>query len=350
MTSSPTRPLAAALTAVLLVLAGCGDDDDTVETTATTVEAAAQPATTLAPVADDDPDAAAAVVGGTEITNARLAEEQEAAAAFADANPDVGAGFAPGDDGTFPIETTRFLLGELIQGELLATADAEVTDADRAEAERLVEGLESAPWLERFVERQATLNALSRRAAEAQGVAATPEAWFEAHRDELVCARHLLVASEEEASAARDRVVDGGEDFGAVAGEVSTDEGSAARGGELGCAPASLFVPEFAAATLGQPLGEVGEPVETQFGWHVIVVDERGDSVEFEEAREAAELGFQNEMAAVISTTRAGLLEGAEIEVAPAYGVWDPTSLSIVDPATLAPPAPDQPAPEDPDS
>lgn len=68
-----------------------------------------------------------------------------------------------------------------------------------------------------------------------------------------------------------------GEDFGTVAKEVSTDTGSATQGGDLGCADPANYVPEFAAAVKSQPIGEVGQPVKTQFGYHLILVYDKKD-------------------------------------------------------------------------
>jgi peptidyl-prolyl cis-trans isomerase C len=89
-----------------------------------------------------------------------------------------------------------------------------------------------------------------------------------------VCARHILVAeraqAEELSAAAR-----GGADFAALAAEFSTDRGSAASGGVLGCFPRGVMVAEFEAAVFGAEVGVVTAPVESAFGFHVILVDER---------------------------------------------------------------------------
>ena len=104
----------------------------------------------------------------------------------------------------------------------------------------------------------------------------TPEAYFKDHAGEFaqVCASHFLVKTKEEADTARARVV-AGEPFAKVAKEVSTDAGSGARGGDLGCADPAGYVPEFAAAAKTLPLNEMSQPVKTQFGFHVIIVRER---------------------------------------------------------------------------
>ncbi len=84
---------------------------------------------------------------------------------------------------------------------------------------------------------------------------------------------HILVKSEEEANTVRQRLL-AGEDFATVAREVSTDPGSKDNGGSLGEVPSenSGLVPEFEAAMNQLQVGEISEPVKTQFGFHIILV------------------------------------------------------------------------------
>ena len=90
-----------------------------------------------------------------------------------------------------------------------------------------------------------------------------------------VRAGHFLLPTREEAEVARARVTEGGEDFAAVARELSTDEASAANGGELGWFTREEMVAPFAEAAFALEPGTISEPVETEFGWHVIQVLER---------------------------------------------------------------------------
>jgi peptidyl-prolyl cis-trans isomerase C len=90
-----------------------------------------------------------------------------------------------------------------------------------------------------------------------------PETEYHAH--------HILVPTEEEAKKALARVK-GGEDFSKVAGEVSKDPGS--KGGDLGWFTKDRMVPEFGDAAAKMKPGEISEPVKTQFGWHIIKLDE----------------------------------------------------------------------------
>ncbi len=83
-------------------------------------------------------------------------------------------------------------------------------------------------------------------------------------------ARHILVATKEEAEAALKRVK-AGEDFAKVAKEVSKDSGS--DGGDLGWFTKERMIPEFADAAFKLQVGQISDPVHTQFGWHIIKVE-----------------------------------------------------------------------------
>jgi parvulin-like peptidyl-prolyl isomerase len=87
-------------------------------------------------------------------------------------------------------------------------------------------------------------------------------------------ARHILVETEEEAQDIRERI-EAGEDFADLAAEVSLDTGSGAQGGDLGFVPQGRFVPTIDEAVFSLPIGELSEPIESDFGWHLVEVFER---------------------------------------------------------------------------
>ena len=60
-----------------------------------------------------------------------------------------------------------------------------------------------------------------------------------------------------------------------MAATASTDRGSADRGGDLGCFPQGMMVPQFEAAAFAAEPGVATEPVQSDFGWHVILVERR---------------------------------------------------------------------------
>jgi peptidyl-prolyl cis-trans isomerase SurA len=84
----------------------------------------------------------------------------------------------------------------------------------------------------------------------------------------------------------RARIVGGGEDFGEVA-KTQSDDGSAAKGGDLGWVMPGDTVPEFERAMNALRDGEVSQPVQSQFGWHLIQVIERRAEPVSEDRRKA---------------------------------------------------------------
>ena len=85
-------------------------------------------------------------------------------------------------------------------------------------------------------------------------------------------ASHILVATEEEAQSLVEQLNDGA-DFVALAQEFSTGP-SGPNGGALGWFGAGMMVPEFETAVAGLEAGEISAPVQTQFGWHVVKLNE----------------------------------------------------------------------------
>ena len=93
--------------------------------------------------------------------------------------------------------------------------------------------------------------------------------------EEEVHARHILVATEQEAKDIEAQLK-GGADFAKLAKEKSKDPSGASNGGDLGWFTKDQMVPEFADAAFKLPKGQISDPVKTQFGWHIIeVVDTR---------------------------------------------------------------------------
>lgn len=85
----------------------------------------------------------------------------------------------------------------------------------------------------------------------------------------ILWARHILVADEATATSVRQRLA-AGEDFAKVAAEVSTDSGTKDKGGDLGWFGTGTMVAEFQTAAFGLKVGEISEPVKSQFGYHII--------------------------------------------------------------------------------
>jgi parvulin-like peptidyl-prolyl isomerase len=148
-----------------------------------------------------------------------------------------------------------------------------------------------------------------------------------------VCVRHILTATPEEALAAKARV-EAGEDFAAVADEISLDTFS--PGGQLPCpSPAGGYVREFSTTSAVAPLGELTDPVPSEFGWHIMIVDERTGP-------ETLDALFADPIAHLHPSLVGDLwgvwvnnaIRSAEIEVSSQIGTWTHDSHGIVPPPT----------------
>jgi peptidyl-prolyl cis-trans isomerase C len=99
------------------------------------------------------------------------------------------------------------------------------------------------------------------------------EAIKQVKNEEEVHARHILVPTEDEAKEILAQLK-GGADFATLAKEKSKDPG-AAEGGDLGYFTKDQMVPEFAAAAFKLDQGQLSDPVKTQYGWHIIKVEDK---------------------------------------------------------------------------
>src|SRR5262249_9671297 len=128
-----------------------------------------------------------------------------------------------------------------------------------------------------------------------------------------VHARHILVQSEDEAKAVI-KELEAGKPFEQVAAERSKGS-SGQNGGGLGYFTEKDMVPEFAQAAFAMKPGEFSKtPVKTQFGWHVIKVEDRRDRQppSFEEAKPQLENDLQQEL---VQALVQDLRKGAKIEM-----------------------------------
>ena len=89
---------------------------------------------------------------------------------------------------------------------------------------------------------------------------------------EQVHARHILVGTREEAEQVLERL-QGGEDFQALAAELSLDTGSNEMGGDLQWFPRGVMDPAFEEAAFALQPGEISEPVEATYGFHIIAIE-----------------------------------------------------------------------------
>lgn len=176
------------------------------------------------------------------------------------------------------------------------------------------------------------------------------ETYYRENREqfEQACVSHILISTDErspeEALAAIQAIkarIEGGEDFADVAVAESQDPGSAANGGDLGqCFDRNAsLVPEFLEAAFDQEVGEVGDPVQTSFGYHLILVRER-EIPDFEEVEEQVEQIVQGQSSNAITTALVTAACESEVTVSPRYGEWDDSGCGDELPRVVPPAQP----------
>ena len=129
-------------------------------------------------------------------------------------------------------------------------------------------------------------------------------------------ARHILVKTADEARAVQAELT-AGKAFDALARKHSQDKGSAQQGGELGWAPADTYVPQFAAALKKLKKGQTtAAPVRTQFGYHIIRLDDtrKSQPPSFESIKDQIKLQMQNGQAAEFENYLNNLEKSARIQ------------------------------------
>lgn len=96
----------------------------------------------------------------------------------------------------------------------------------------------------------------------------------ELKNQEEIKVSHILVATQKEANAIKNRL-NNGEKFATLAKKLSKDEGSKAKGGEMSYMRKGQLDPVFEKAAFALKKGEVSAPVQTQFGWHIIKLEDK---------------------------------------------------------------------------
>lgn len=298
--------------------------------------------------------------------------------------PDIG---GAGREGTFQAAFTARVLTLRVYYALvdqeLARRGVAVTRADLDAARReLARGLGTDPGTGRPVDGlgERVLNGFSRRyrddlvrrnaaVRKLQGVLAGVDLseaglrrYYETHTGEFAeaCAQHILAAVrgangmlDEAASRAKiERIaarLQGGEDFAAVARAESDDQGSRERGGDLGCADPSTYVAPFAEAVRSQPVGQIGSPVQTTFGFHIVRVYGRR-TAPFGEVRDRVLQRLEQESGDDLNRWLTRALARASVRVNPKFGTFvrTPEAAECTSglPCVVPPQAPGPPATE----
>ncbi|SNX72281.1 peptidyl-prolyl cis-trans isomerase C [Cereibacter ovatus] len=183
------------------------------------------------------------------------------------------------------------ILEQLVQQAALSQAiEGSVTKRDLLSLENERRGFLSAVALRKVVEAAVTDEALQ-AAYDARFADAAPQTEYNAS--------HILVETEEKAKGLKAEI-DGGADFAQLAQEHSSD-GAAANGGSLGWFGLGMMVKPFEDAVVAMKPGEVAGPLQTQFGWHLVKLNETriADAPTLDEMRD--ELASQIEQEAVNS-------------------------------------------------
>ena len=238
------------LVLALLALTLCGAPFASIAQDATA--SSAQPAPS-AP--GPGPNSVVATVGDQKITEADLAFAAE----------DLGQ-----DLQQVPQDQIRaVLLAQMIDLKLMAAA-GKTANLDQSDLYKQRLSYLEARALRRAYTKQAVSDAITEDQIKAEydkEIAAMPTV------DEIH-ARHILVSSEDDAKAIKAQL-DAGADFTALAKEKSIEPGARDSGGDLGYFTADKMVKPFADAAFKLKVNEISQPIQTQFGWHVIQVLDR---------------------------------------------------------------------------
>lgn len=261
-------------------------------------------ATTLQAQDEVTADTVVATVGDTEITLGQVI---------------IARGQLPQQYAQFPNEALfDGIVDQLIQQQLLAD-----------ELEETPPGIEYTLQNERrALMAGEVINAIAGSAVTEEDLQEAYDARFaDAEETPEFNASHLLVETQEEAAAAKTRI-DEGQAFADVARDVSTGP-TGPNGGNLGWFGEGAMVPEFEETIKALEVGEVSEPFETQFGWHIATLNETRVKPQPTLDQMRQQLASELQEAAV--TARLEELAAAQDIVEPEEGAFDPNLIDRVD-------------------
>ena len=246
---------------------------------------------------------------------------------------------------------TRRIYLEIIHAEFVKRK-LKLSSADLAAArEQLVASMpeQDATILDGFPKayyneiRRTTAEVTKLQAALADVTDANLRKYYSEHLDmfEKACAAHILVETKAEADTIkRDlaRSKDATATFADIAKTKSKDPGSGANGGDLGCASPSGYVDEFKDAVRTQAVGVIGEPVKTEFGYHIVRVDSRDPVPPFEAVKDQVTQAITDSQQGPFNDFLSNASAKAKVEVNPRYGKYDKSGES---PQIVPPDSPD---------
>lgn len=150
--------------------------------------------------------------------------------------------------------------------------------------------------------------------------------YFAAHRSEFTqaCVSHILVTKEGRSPAEAETLaaqlkaqLDGGADFATLAKASSEDPGSKDTGGDLDCGAKGRFVPAFEEEVFSLPVGDVSEPVMTEFGYHLILVRTRSTAKLDDVRQDVGQKALDSYLLELTCGKR------TKVTINPRYGSWD---------------------------
>ena len=210
------------------------------------------------------------------------------------------------------------VLDQLVQQQLLAAQLGEPTAQIALLLATQKRSLMAAEVIDRLTNQAITDEALE---------AAYNARFANAAAEEEYSAAHILVDTREEAEAVVARL-EGGADFAETAKEISTGP-SGPNGGDLGWFGIGMMVPEFETAVIALEVGQISEPVQTQFGWHVIILNDKRqkEAPTLDQVRDELAAQIQQE---AIAKAIEDLIAAAAI-TRPEPGAFDPAILKNID-------------------
>lgn len=287
----------------------------------------------------------AATVGDTDISVDTLALEMDRYTFLAGLNQATCG--TPEEGESQESACARFTLSNLIQGAFVdGFAQANDVAVDEGDVTTIIQQLDDGLG-EAEVDQALKDNSLTRDDLQVlaervllfravQGEIArqqlTDEKLRQLYRDQIlrfttIQVDHILVETQAEAQDVYDQVTAPGateQDFLDLAKEVSIDPSAKQNSGSLGSAVASTYVTEFAEAAVALEPGQVSQPVQTEFGWHVIrMVD--NELTPFVDAKDQL---VSDNAGDAFNTWLRDQANGS-VDVSPRYGRWDPSTVSV---------------------
>lgn len=210
------------------------------------------------------------------------------------------------------------------RGITISSRDLSLARGDTATAlggARVLSGL-PVSYQNSLIRHSAEVTALEAQLAHVDIGPAAMAQYYATHQQSFVqqCVSHILVATQADAAALRAQIVAGAA-FADVARSQSQDQASATTGGQLGCGPTGRFVTGFEQAVDALPTGQLSQPIQTQFGWHLIDVTSR-QPLSLAQAQPQIRAALLANAQTALTTTLQRSERRASVAINPRYGTY----------------------------